>query len=50
MSFLRDGGEAIAVELADALGKADDERLEQQIGPVGDDELGGVGERQHALP
>ena len=47
--LLAHGGEAIAVELADALGEADDERLEQQIGAVADDELGGVGERQQAV-
>ena len=32
--LLADGGEAIAAELADALGKADVERLEDQIRPV----------------
>ena len=47
--LLADGGEAVAVELADALGEADIERLEHEVWPLGDDELGGVGEPQHAL-
>ena len=47
--LLADGGEAVAVELADALGEADVERLEHEVGPLGDDQLGDVGEPQHAL-
>ena len=47
--LLADGGEAVAVEFADALGKADVEGLEFQIRPVGHDELGGVGQPEQAL-
>ena len=47
--LLAHGGEAIAVEFADALGEAAVERLEQEIRPVGDDQLRGVGERQEAV-
>ncbi len=47
--LLAHGGEAVAVELADALGEAAVERLEQQVRPVADDELRGVGERQQAV-
>ena len=49
MSFLRDGGEAIAVVLADALGEAADIGLELEVRPVGDDELVGVGKPDQAL-
>ncbi len=44
-----DGGEAIAVVLADALGKADVEGLEDEVGPFTDDELRRIGEAQQAL-
>ena len=44
-----DGRETIAAEFANALGEADGERLEHQIGAVGHDELGGIGQSQHAL-
>ena len=37
--LLADGGEAIAVMLADALGEAADEGLELEVRPVGDDQL-----------
>jgi hypothetical protein len=37
--LLSDRGEAVAVKLADALGKADVERLETEIGAVIDDQL-----------
>ena len=47
--LLADGGEAIALMLADALGKAADERLELEVGPVGDDQLVGVGKSDQAL-
>ena len=47
--LLADGGKAVAVELADALGEADVERLEHEIAALGDDELRRVGEPQHAL-
>ena len=47
--LLADGGKAVAVELADALGKADVDRPEDEVGPLGDDQLGGVGEPEHAL-
>ena len=48
--LLADGGEAVAVELADALGEADVEGLEDEIGALGDDELRGVGERPACPP
>ena len=41
--------EAVAVELADALGKAAVERLEQEIGPVGDNELRGICQREEPV-
>ena len=47
--LLLDGGKAIAAEFADALGKADHEGLELQVGPLIDDELGDIGERQQAV-
>ncbi len=42
-------GKAIAVELADALGEAADERLEQKIWPIGDDELRRIRKRQEPV-
>ena len=47
--LLADGREAIAVELADALGKADVEGLEDEIGALRHDQPGRVGEPEHAL-
>src|SRR6185295_8170729 len=46
--LLADGREAVAVELADALGKADFERLESEIGALRNNELSGAGQSQHA--
>ncbi len=42
--LLADRGEAVAIEFADALGEADVERLELQLGPVGRNKLRGIGE------
>ena len=41
--LLPDGGEAIAAMVADALGKARDEGLELEIGPLVENELLGIG-------
>ena len=47
--LLADGSEAIALMLADALGETADIGLEFEVGPVGDDELVGVGKPDQAL-
>ena len=47
--LLADGGEAIALMLADALRKAADIGLEFEVWPVGDDQLIGVGKPDQAL-
>ena len=49
MSFLRMAAKQSPLILADALGEADDEGLEDEVGPVGDDQLVGVGEPEQAL-
>ncbi len=48
--LLADGREAIAVEFADTLRKARIVGLEDEVRPVGDDELRDVGEAQQARP
>ena len=47
--LLANGGEAVAVEFADALGKANSEGLENEVGALRNDQLGGIGQPQHAL-
>ena len=44
--LLPDGGEAVAAEVADALGKARVVGLEHQIGPLRDNESRGAGEAE----
>ena len=47
--LLADGGEAIALMLADALRKPADIGLKFEVGPVGDDQLIGIGKPDQAL-
>jgi hypothetical protein len=47
--LLADGCEAVAVEVADALGETDIEGPEDEIGAFRNDQLTGVGQSEQAL-